>query len=394
LLLNETTDFSTPLITITPGNNGTDTFATITYQAINDSLNAKGLTNLSAASNLKWTVVAMSGTWSQSADYINDIVILREVRLYMPGSFQTATGNGTNWTPANAPELIPDKRAGLTNNLYYIYIYLPANTEFKITQGRSWDVNYGGTGGDLSTTGANLMVSAAGVYRISVNRTTMKYNIMEGRMGFVGGATQAGWNPPNVFPDHALGYVEKNLFLGVHTFTADEWKLIDNNQWNNGSNAVDETRSYGTSGASGTELEINGGNFRTTAPGNYRVIWDGRNVNNVKYEISPATEMRVVGNGMQGVAEWTPSASPQMTYISPGKWQITLNLLANKEIKFLAGNDWGAFDYEDSGDNGSSGNTTRRKITWSGNDNFRTPSAGGMYTITLDEHAQTVTITP
>jgi hypothetical protein len=52
-----------------------------------------------------------------------------------------------------------------------------------------------------------------------------------------------------------------------------------------------------------------------------------------------------------------------MTYAGNGKWTITLNLIGNKEIKFLSGNDWGAFDYEDAG-NG--------KIRWDGSDNFKT----------------------
>jgi len=38
---------------------------------------------------------------------------------------------------------------------------------------------------------------------------------------------------------------------------------------------------------------------------------------------------------MQGVPDWNPGASPQMTYSGNGVWTITLNLLAGKEIKFL-----------------------------------------------------------
>jgi hypothetical protein len=99
--------------------------------------------------------------------------------------------------------------------------------------------------------------------------------------------------------------------------------------------------------------------------------------------MNSAAEMRVVGNGIKDVAEWTPGASPQMTYAGNGKWTITLNLIGGKEIKFLAGNDWGAFDYEDAG-NG--------RIKWEGGDNFKTPAASGTYTITLDEYNGTITI--
>lgn len=308
------------------------------------------------------------------------------IRLYLPGGYQAATGQGNNWSPETAPEMIRDMRSNVLNKLYYTYMYLPAGAEFKITAGRSWDVNYGGSGGNLSAGGANLTVPAAGVYRISVDLANMKYDIREGRMGVVGGATGAGWNPPNVFPNYALGYAAPNLFVGVFDFTADGWKMIDNNEWNGGANAntVLETRSYGSSGPSGSTMVVNGDNFpNITTPGRYRVIWDGRDPDNIKYFISPATEMRVVGDGLEGVADWNPGASPQMTYSGNGVWTITLALKANKDFKFVAGDKWDVFDYEDAG-NG--------RIKWEGGSNFKTPATAGTYTITLNEKTQTYTI--
>ena len=314
------------------------------------------------------------------------------LRFYLPGGYQAETGNGNNWDPPTAPEFIRDLRSEVFNDMYYMYIYLPANAEFKITQGRSWDINYGGTGGDLSIGGANLSVSTAGVYRISINRKTLKYDIREGRMGFVGGAVGAGWDPPSVFPDYAMGAPADNLFVGLTDFATDGWKMIDNDQWNNGSFAVDETRSYGSEGASGSSMQVNGPNFpNVTTAGRYRVMWDGRNKDDIKYEMYPATEMRVVGDGIQGVNEWDPGTSPQMTYQGKGVWQVSITLIAGKDIKFLAGNAWGALDYEDnSGQSNAVG--TPRKIKWEGGDNFKTPATTGTYTITLNEYTQTVTI--
>jgi hypothetical protein len=309
----------------------------------------------------------------------------------MPGSYQGATGNGNNWDPGTAPEFIRDLRSGATNNLYYMYIFLPAGAEFKVTQGRSWDINYGGTGGNLSAGGANFTVSTSGVYRISIDRTGLKYDIREGRMGFVGGATGADWNPGNTFPNFAMGHPAPNLFVGLTTFTTGGWKLIDNNQWNNGDLTVTNTRSYGSSGGSGSLLQVNGDNMPDiSAAGRYRVIWNGRNPDEVRYEISPGTEMRLVGDGISGVNAWDPGASPQMTYLGNGRWSITVSLLADKDIKFLAGNAWGAFDYEDAS-GGSQAVGVARKIRWEGGNNFKTPATGGTYTITLDENNQTVT---
>ena len=43
---------------------------------------------------------------------------------------------------------------------------------------------------------------------------------------------------------------------------------------------------------------------------------------------------------------------------------------------------------------GTAGSTIKRKIKWEGGENFKTPSAAGTYTITLNEYTQTVTIAP
>jgi hypothetical protein len=168
--------------------------------------------------------------------------------------------------------------------------------------------------------------------------------------------------------------------------------MIDSNNWNDGSKSVGETRSYGSNGGPGSTMIVNGPNFPDIATaGRYRIIWDGRNPDDIKYELSAATEMRVVGDGMQGVNAWDPGSSPQMTYIGNGKWQITLALVGGKDIKFLAGNAWGAFDYEDAS-GGVTATGVARKIKWDGGPNFKTPATSGTYTITLDEQAQTVTI--
>ena len=322
------------------------------------------------------------------------------LRFYMPGSYQTSTGNGTDWTPGDAPQFVRDLRTtnSQLNRLYYLYLYLPANSEFKITPARDWNTSYGigATAGTLtSNNGGNLKVTAAGNYRISIDVVNMKYDIRQGRMGVVGDATGAGWNPPNVFPTYGLGMPATNLFVGLQNFTTAGWKLIDNDAWDNGSSTLDETRGYGATGPSGSNLLVNTGNMPSfTTAGRYRVIWDGRDVNNVKYETSPATEMRVVGDGINqaGVNDWDPPTSPQMTYMGNGIWTKTITLKASKSIKFLAGNAWGAFDYEDQ--SGSAAVGTPRKISWnlsSGTD-FKTPVTAGTYTITLNENTQTVTI--
>ena len=42
------------------------------------------------------------------------------LRVYLPGGYQAATGNGGDWDPGSAPELIRDLRGPVFNSLYYI----------------------------------------------------------------------------------------------------------------------------------------------------------------------------------------------------------------------------------------------------------------------------------
>jgi len=295
------------------------------------------------------------------------------LRFYMPGDYQAATGNGNNWDPTTAPEMIRDLRSVVFNSMYYTYIYLPAGANFKVTQGRSWDVNYGGSGGSLVSGGSNFSVSTAGVYRITIDLNTMKYDIRPGRMGFVGAAVPGvGWNPSSVFPTSQMAFLGTNKFLGVDSLAPGGWKMIDNDQWNNGSNAVDETRSYGSNGGSGSTLDVNAENLPDITSGaNYRVIWDGTNVDNITYQIYHG--LRVVG-AFQG---WDPSTAPDMNYLGNGKWTITITLPAG-DFKFVSADGW-AFNY------GGSGGT----ISVNGPN---LTVAAGTYTITVDEYAQTYTI--
>jgi starch-binding outer membrane protein SusE/F len=381
-----------------PNYGGASVFsASLTQSDMNNTAINSGIPMDSKTGKVEYRVKATTAAGAVAYSNIVNVTVQTYIpllRFYMPGSYQAATGNGVDWDPPTAPELIRDLRTPVYNKLYYTYIYLPAGAQFKITQGRSWDVNYGGSSGTLSLNGANLTVATAGVYRVSIDVGNMKYDISPGRMGFVGGATGAGWTPPNVFPTYAMGAPATNLFVGLSDFTTGGWKLIDNNTWNDGSNSVTETRSYGSNGGDGSTMEVNGPNFPDiTTAGRYRVIWDGRDRDNIKYFLSPATEMRVVGDGINqaGINDWDPASSPQMTYSGNGVWTITITLKANKDIKFLAGNAWGAFDYEDnSGQSQALG--VARKIKWEGGDNFKTPTVAGTYTVTLNEYTQTATI--
>lgn len=375
-----TPNFAQPLFSITSNTAGTALAADISWKQLNDSLIAHGLTDLSQTTKLQWKAIATAGTFSAQSTDFNNLYIIREVKMYLVGSFQ-------GWDPGTGIRMIPDTRSGLLGNMFYQYIYMPANTDFKFLQGTAWgqpDFGDGGSGILVPGGSTNLHITTAGVYRISLNKATLKYDVSTGRMGMVGSSQPAPWDPPTVFPNFSMGFINTNQFLGVRHLLPGGWKLIDNNAWDSGSQLPGETRSYGSAGPSGSDLSVNGPNMPDiTTTGDYRVIWDASDVTHPKYMQMPVTEMRIVGNGMTGVAEWDPGSSPAMTYGGNGIWTKTLPLISGKEIKFLAGNAWGAFDYEDAGGG---------KIKYDGGGNFATPATSGTYTITLNENTGTVTI--
>ncbi len=386
-----TGDFTNPLFSLNTNSAPADTTATISYKAFSDSLSAHGLTSLPTPAVLKWTVVATSGTWKQQADYVNDLVIIREVKVYIVGS---ASPGG--WDIAASTRMIEDPRFPGT---YFSYIMLMGGNDIKFVNGQNWPpfagaIDWGqdpnGPAGTITADGENnIPVATTGVYRVTFDLTNKKYYLQTavangiGGMGMIG-AFQ-GWSQPAV----KMSYLKVNKFIYITNMnTNDEFKFHDGNDWNNATNILN--RWFAVDNANGGKMVVDPGSgfdsFKWTgANGRMRAIWDGSDPLNLKYSLTPASEMRVVGDGMNiaGVNDWDPGTSPQMTYQGNGVWTARLVLKAGKSIKFLAGNAWGAFDYEDAGGG---------KIREDGSDNFATPAVAGTYTITLNEYAGTYSI--
>ena len=388
ILFSNNGSFATPLFTMLSNNNGVDSFLVVSYKRISDSLAVHGYADLSLQADLKWTVVATSGNWKQQADYINDLKILRQVKLYIVGSM-------TGWDINNPWELITDKRGDRYGKVFYTYFKVPAGgiTFLFVKEKGNWGSKYGITGGSAPTynvgydAGGDFNITTPGIYRLTIDVENLKAYIQQKQVGVVG--NMQGWDPgAPIFG----GYVKRDHFLILTpTNGTDEFKLHDGPVWDN--STPDKARWWGDAGNGNLDYDGNGGNLVANTAPRTRVIWDGTNGQQVKYEKSPASEMRVVGDGINqaGVNDWDPGSSPQMNYAGNGVWTISITLKANKDIKFLAGNAWGAFDYEDnSGQSNMLG--VPRPIQWTGGNNFKTPAAAGTYTITLDEYAQTVTI--
>lgn len=380
---------NTVLFSMNSNHSGADTLLSVSYKSFSDSLTAHGLTDASAVAALKWNVAAVSGSWSQYSDFTNQLYIARLVRMYFVGSM-------TGWD-INAPvELIADKNGSRLGKVFYTYIKLSSGDEFKFVRTPGdWGSAYGnngasGTGYNTGfNQGGNFQISATGIYRITIDLGANMAYVQQKQVGLVGAVqSPSQWDPSA--PIYG-GIISRNKFLILASGNSgDEFKFHDGPVWDN--STPDKARWWGKGGATGTlDNDGNGANLADPNAGRFRAIWDGTDPQQVKYDLTPATEMRVVGDGLQGVNAWDPPTSPQMTYMGNGKWQITIALIGNKEFKFVAGNAWGAFDYEDNS-GGSAATGTPRPIKWDGGGNFKTPAANGTYTIILDEYNQTATI--
>ncbi len=382
-------NFSQPLFSISSNNNGVDTFLNMSYKRMSDSLSAHGLNNFSLISQLQWTVVATAGGFSTPATFINELFIAREVKVYVVGS---ATPG--DWDISKSTRMIEDPRFPGT---YFTYIRLTGGNQFKFVNGQVWPPTPGAVdwgqdpalpaGNITDVNEDNINVATTGVYRLTFDLVNKKYYLQTavangiGGMGMIG--SFQGWSQPAT----KMNYIDVNKFILLANMnTNDIFKFHDGNDWNNSANNLN--RWFGVDHSNNDKMAIDAGsldNFKWTgASGRMRTIWDGSNTTDLQYSLTPATEMRVVGNGMNiaGVNDWDPPSSPQMTYSGNGIWTATL-VLKPGDIKFVSGNAWGAFDYEYAGPG---------KIKWDGGPNFTTPATPGTYTITLNEHTGTYSI--
>ncbi|MFZ4464063.1 MAG: RagB/SusD family nutrient uptake outer membrane protein [Bacteroidales bacterium] len=106
--------------------------------------------------------------------------------LYVPGSYQ-------GWDPTNTTTVVASV---LSDKNYEGYLYFPADTKFKFTDGPSWDVNFGDTGADghLEAGGTDIAMTDEGMYKINVNMNDSTYTAVVTSWGIIGSATAGGWD--------------------------------------------------------------------------------------------------------------------------------------------------------------------------------------------------------
>lgn len=175
--------------------------------------------------------------------------------IYVPGGYQSASGYGSDWTPADAPAL----NAPEDKDVYQGYVYMAnGSNQFKFTPERNWALDFGDDGGDgtLEVQSANIELADPGYYKIDVDFNAMTYTTLNTQWGLIGDAT-GSWETDQDMSydaDAKVWTLTTDLSPGAIKFRAnDAWSL-----------------NYGDNGGDGI-LELNGSDISVSAAGNYTV---------------------------------------------------------------------------------------------------------------------------
>ena len=188
------------------------------------------------------------------------IVEINYPEIYVPGSYQAASGYTANWSPADAPALYSVE----SNDQYEGYVYMAnSDNQFKFTRERNWnDGDWGDDGGDgtLDPGGANIAASNSGYYKMNVDLNDMTYSMTNTTWGVIGSATSDDWNS-----DQDMTYdPQAKVWTATLDLTAEEIKFRANDAWN---------IEYGDTGADG-QLDAGGQNISVEEAGNYTITLD------------------------------------------------------------------------------------------------------------------------
>lgn len=191
-------------------------------------------------------IVVSAGTYKITVNLNDNTYTLEQYSLGIVGSGYNDWGNAG-----------PDAKFyyDYTTNSFKVGVKL-LDGEIKFRLNNDWGTNYGGSGGNLSLNGDNLVVSA-GYYTVTVDLNNNTYSIVSDDILGIVGSGYNDWG--NAGPDFALTEVNPNIWVGdIVTLVDGEIKFRVNNDW--GTNY----------GGSGGNLSLNGDNLMVSA-GLYRV---------------------------------------------------------------------------------------------------------------------------
>ena len=186
-----------------------------------------------------------------------------KLEKYSWGLVGDATTNG--WDGPDAQKLEYDP----FSDQWRAIVTLKAG-EMKVRLNSGWDVNFGGSNGNLVSGGDNIKVTA-GTYLVTVNFNDNSYSLLPvtKKWALVGDATPNGWDGPDLplhldYSKYAADFDTRGVWhaKGI-TLKAGEFKFRANHDW--GIN-------YGDTGADG-KLDDGGDNIKVAA-GVYDIVMD------------------------------------------------------------------------------------------------------------------------
>lgn len=357
--------FNDPALEYTSDVNGTATTFSIKQGDLVDALEEIDYTD-----GLFWRVTANVDNFSYSPpSQFVWFEIVNITSAYVVGSL-----NGWN-NSCGAVISLDNKGGGVFEKL----VNVSAGTAFKfLLNCGTWDNAYGHTSTsapslnvDHAIGGNDILITDAGNYFLRINFVDMTFRVTQFNppvnLYLVGGATPAGWSPPNSIPFHKLseGYFE----IYTNITSSDGFKFLEIQDW------------AGDWGKSKTEagkiVQVDEDNVTVETTGFYRV-----QVNYADFTYTTLkTQWGIIGSATP--TSW--GSDTDMTQVGNHKWVIDITLGAG-EYKFRANDDWDVnFGY--GGSDGVLGYNSPTNITSPGPGNYHIemildPVNGYTYTIT------------
>ncbi|TWV98789.1 SusE domain-containing protein [Chitinophaga pinensis] len=242
---------------------------TFTVAQLNQAINNMGL----AAGREHELVIRVRAAVDTVGDKVySDSVLLTVTPYYVPKIYPAiyVPGGYQGWSFDNDGLGI---LASVNNDKKYEgYLNFPdANTEFKITPAKSWDLNYGDAGGgSLVSNGGNIKAAEAGYYRLTVDLNALSFAVSRTTWSITGSAAGGA--------DKAMTFNATTKKWSISTTLAAGSFYFRANNANTISLSDDDNNGVLSPGAAGV--------INITTAGTYTITMDLSNPGNYIYTLS------------------------------------------------------------------------------------------------------------